>query len=86
MKPLKSLAVFITGLLATLYLFNPGAGFFEIIPDNFPIIGNLDEAGATALLLACLRYFGVDVFSLFKGKRKDEEPVIDVEARRVPKA
>jgi len=85
MKPLKSLVVFVTGLLATLYLFNPGAGFFEIIPDNFPLIGNLDEVGATALLLACLRYFGFDPLSFFKSRRKEDEPVIDVEARRVPK-
>jgi uncharacterized membrane protein YkvA (DUF1232 family) len=83
MKSLKSLVVFATGVMAALYLLNPGAGFFEIIPDNLPVIGNLDEAGATALLLACLRYFGLDLLALFRGRRK-EEPVIDVEGRRVP--
>jgi hypothetical protein len=82
MKPLKSLVIFVIGLLATFYLINPGAGVFELIPDNLPLVGNLDEAGATALLLACLRYFGVDPISLFTRKRKDNEPVIDVEARR----
>ena len=83
MKPLKGLLVFFIGLLATLYLLNPGAGFFELIPDNLPLVGNLDEAGATALLLACLRYFGVDPISLFSRRRKEEGPVIDVEGRRV---
>lgn len=83
MKPFKSLLVFVVGLLASFYLVNPGAGVFELIPDNLPLVGNLDEAGATALLLACLRYFGVDPISLFTRKRKDEEPVIDVEGRRV---
>jgi hypothetical protein len=48
-----------------------------------PFIGNIDEAGATALLLACLRYFGIDPISLFSRKKKDEEPVIDVEGKRV---
>lgn len=84
MKPLKSVVIFVVGLLATFYLVNPGAGIFELIPDNLPLVGNLDEAGATALLLACLRYFGVDPMSLFTRKRKDDEPVIDVEGRRVP--
>lgn len=83
MKPFKSLLVFVVGLFASLYLVNPGAGIFELIPDNLPLVGNLDEAGATALLLACLRYFGMDPISLFTRKRKDEEPVIDVEGRRV---
>ncbi|MEA3210665.1 MAG: hypothetical protein QOE70_3722 [Chthoniobacter sp.] len=85
MKFLRSLFVFLLGVLATLYLLNPGAGFIELIPDNIPFLGNLDEAAATGLLLACLRYFGVDPVSLFQRKRKeDEEPVIDVEGRRVP--
>jgi uncharacterized membrane protein YkvA (DUF1232 family) len=84
MKPLKSLVVFVVGVLATLYLVNPGAGVFELIPDNLPLVGNLDEAAATGLLLACLRYFGFDPTALFKRKAKDDEPVIDVEGRRVP--
>jgi uncharacterized membrane protein YkvA (DUF1232 family) len=84
MKPIKSLAVSLIGVVATLYLVNPGAGIFELIPDNLPLVGNLDEAAATALLLACLRYFGFDPMSLFKSKSKDDEPVIDVEGRRVP--
>ena len=83
MKPLKSFVVFLLGVFATLYLLNPGAGFFELIPDNIPLVGNLDEAAATALLLACLRYFGFDPTSLFKRRSKDDEPVIDVEGRRV---
>ncbi len=86
MKSLKSVAIFVTGVISTLYLINPGAGIFELIPDNLPLVGNLDEAGATALLLACLRYFGFDFLALFKGRSKDEGPVIDVEARRVPKS
>ena len=48
-------------LLCVLYLLNPAAGFFEIIPDNFPIIGNLDEAGAVLLLIKCFSYYGVNL-------------------------
>ena len=84
MKPLKSFVVFVLGVFATLYLLNPGAGFFELIPDNIPLVGNLDEAAATALLLACLRFFSFDPTAFFKRKGKHDEPVIDVEGRRVP--
>ena len=55
------------------YLVNPGAGILEFIPDNIPGIGNLDEAGATALLIACLGYFGFDISRIFAGRRKAEE-------------
>ena len=29
-------------------------GVFELIPDFVPVVGNLDEAGATLLFLKCL--------------------------------
>lgn len=65
---LKKLMVIVLGIIATLYLLNPTAGVFELIPDNLPIIGNLDEAGAVVLLIACLRYFGIDISDLFRRK------------------
>ena len=43
--------------LGLLYVLNPSAGVLELLPDNLPGIGNLDEAGATALLIFGLRYF-----------------------------
>jgi hypothetical protein len=48
-------------ILSAAFLLNVGMGVLFEIPDNLPIIGNLDEAAATALLLACLRYLGVDL-------------------------
>jgi len=68
---MKSVIVAILGLLSLLYIINPTAGLIEIIPDNFPIIGNLDEAAATALLLSCLSYFGIDIFNIFKKDKKN---------------
>jgi uncharacterized membrane protein YkvA (DUF1232 family) len=38
-------------IVGAIYLLNPGAGIIELIPDAIPLVGNLDEAGATALLL-----------------------------------
>lgn len=68
---MKKFGIFILGLFSAFYLLNPGAGIFEIIPDNVPIIGNLDEAAAAALLIACLRYFGFDLSALFKRSKLD---------------
>lgn len=63
---MRKIGIMVIGLLSLLYLLNPGAGIFELIPDNIPYIGNLDEAGAVALLLACLRYFGFDLTNFFR--------------------
>lgn len=65
-KVVKSLLVAVIGVIATLYLLNPTAGFIEFIPDNIPFIGNLDEAGATAILISCLAYFGIDITQIIK--------------------
>jgi hypothetical protein len=44
------------GALASVaYILNPTWGVFEMLPDNLPGLGNLDEAAATALLIACVR-------------------------------
>lgn len=41
--------------VSALYLLNPGFGVFELLPDNLPGFGNLDEGGAMLLFVACLR-------------------------------
>ncbi len=70
---MKKFGVTCLGLLSLLYLVNPSAGIFELIPDNLPVIGNMDEAAATALFLAALRYYGLD-FTAWLSQRKKEEP------------
>jgi len=52
MRTLLSLAAVLIG---TLYVLNLGAGLFEVLPDALPVVGHLDEAAATALLIAGLR-------------------------------
>ncbi|MFQ3630070.1 hypothetical protein [Roseiflexus sp.] len=37
--------------LGVIYLINPTAGVLELIPDALPVVGNLDEAAATALVI-----------------------------------
>lgn len=44
-------------LVGTIYLLNFTAGIIEFIPDNLPIIGNIDEGIAGALLVQGWRLF-----------------------------
>ncbi len=55
--------VYALGLLGIVYILNPTAGLFELIPDNLPLIGNLDEGLAFMLLLTGLVEF-------FDGKKR----------------
>ncbi|HVS17830.1 MAG TPA: hypothetical protein VMT18_04455 [Planctomycetota bacterium] len=52
-------------VLSLIYVLNPTMGVFELLPDNLPGVGNLDEAGATAILIFGLRYL------LRRGPRAD---------------
>lgn len=36
--------------IGILYLLNPTAGVLELIPDNLPLVGNLDDAAAAILV------------------------------------
>jgi len=60
----------LTGIISFLYLLNIGAGVIELIPDNIPVIGNLDEAAATVILINYLRYLGYDILSYFRNRKK----------------
>lgn len=71
---MKSFFVIIIGIIAFLVLCIPDP--FEVIP----LVGALDEATATAVILACARYFGFDLSKFFgrKGDKKEDSEVIDV--------
>ena len=55
--------VFSMAILGVIYVLNPTFGVFELIPDNLPFIGNLDEGVAYLLVLAGLVEF-------FEGKKR----------------
>jgi hypothetical protein len=42
--------VYLAAFLGLIYILNPTAGVIELLPDNLPLIGNLDEGAAFALL------------------------------------
>ncbi len=48
-----------TIFLGGLYVINPTAGIFELLPDNLPLVGNLDEAAAMFLIFGAMRYLGM---------------------------
>ena len=56
---MKKIIVFLVMIISGIYLLNFTMGIFEL-PDNLPIVGNLDEALAAALFLSALKYFGID--------------------------
>ena len=66
-KPLiNRLLAIIGALVSFVYLLNLTCGFLEI-PDNLPIVGNLDEVAVSAFLFGCLNYVGINLIP-FKGK------------------
>jgi hypothetical protein len=54
------------GLISLIYLLNFTFGGIELLPDILPIIGNIDEAFMTTLLLSVLHYFNINITSWFK--------------------
>jgi uncharacterized membrane protein YkvA (DUF1232 family) len=75
---MRKLVAAIGIILGVIYIINPTAGVFELLPDNIPFVGNLDEAGAVWIILCCLREFGVDLTSMFRkgsdNKKVPEDP------------
>jgi hypothetical protein len=59
-QPIWARAVaWLTILLGGLYMINPTAGLFELVPDNLPFVGNLDEAAVVFIMFAAMRYLGM---------------------------
>lgn len=54
---MKKFFVGLLALFAALYLLNPGAGVFELLPDNIPFLGNVDETLAAYILYSAFEYF-----------------------------
>jgi uncharacterized membrane protein len=63
--------VFMMMAVGVFYVLNPTAGIVEFIPDNFPIIGNLDEGVAFMLIW-------MGLVEIFEGKKYQKPGVVDV--------
>ena len=63
--------VYLMAIVGFIYLLNPTAGILELIPDNLPIVGNLDESASVFLILAGI----VEILEGRKYRRvKENEP------------
>lgn len=47
--------VLLLAVIGMIYLLNPTGGLIEIIPDNIPLVGNLDEGVAAVLVWKGIR-------------------------------
>jgi len=54
--------IYVLSVLGIIHMFNPGSGVIELIPDNIPFIGNLDEGGAVLAI-----WYGL--LELLEGKK-----------------
>lgn len=63
---MKKLLIGLSGVVAVVYLLNPTAGIFELLPDNIPFLGNVDEGAACYVLYSCIEYFRGRSVGLFQ--------------------
>lgn len=65
----KIFAALLGAFLSGLYLLNLSMGILEI-PDNLPLVGNLDEVAVSAFFFGCLSYLGIDLIPFRRKPRK----------------
>lgn len=70
----KEFVIIVLAVIAAIYLINPTAGVIELLPDNLPLVGNLDEAGAVTILISTMGYYGIDLTRLY-GSRKPKQKI-----------
>ena len=74
MIAMKKFGAILGIIVSSVYLLNFSTGIFEPLPDNLPIVGNLDELAAASLLFASLKYFGIDLTDYIKPGKRAKKP------------
>jgi len=69
---MKKLGIFLLALVSIVYLLNPTAGIFELLPDNIPFVGNVDETLAAYILYSCIEYLRGRPIGLFRERNSLE--------------
>lgn len=70
----KRVLALLGALGAAVYLLNPTLGVFELLPDNLPGVGNLDEVAVTGLLFTCIRALRRPVVAVASAPRVEPLP------------
>ena len=70
---MKKLGYGLLALASMAYIANPTLGVFELLPDALPGVGNIDEAGATMLLIYSLKQAGILPTSFLGGPKKQKD-------------
>lgn len=70
--PAKNFFIGVLTFISAVYIINPTFGIFEILPDNLPFVGNLDEFTMGMILLNCLKYFDIDLLSFLSGRKNQD--------------
>lgn len=65
----KALSILLI-IACIVYLINPTLGVFELIPDNLPIVGNIDEVFVAGLLLSLINFLRTGEFRLINQNKK----------------
>jgi uncharacterized membrane protein YkvA (DUF1232 family) len=65
----KALSIILI-IACIVYLINPTLGVFELIPDNLPIVGNIDEVFVAGLLLSLINFLRTGEFRLINQNKK----------------
>jgi uncharacterized membrane protein YkvA (DUF1232 family) len=75
---MKTIFVSIFAFLSLIYLLNPTAGIFELIPDNIPFIGNIDEGLASFILYSSFEYFRGKQIGMFGQRKRKKSSYLDL--------
>jgi len=67
---MKKILVSLLSLASLIYLLNPTAGVLELLPDNIPIIGNIDEGLAAFVIYSSIEYFSGKKIGIFRNRNK----------------
>jgi uncharacterized membrane protein YkvA (DUF1232 family) len=63
---MKKLTAIVLALLSAVYLINPTAGVFELLPDVIPFVGNVDESLAAYVLYSSIEFLRGKPIGMFR--------------------
>ena len=70
---MRKLTAIVLAGLSVVYLVNPTAGLFELLPDNLPFIGNVDESLAAYVLFSAIEYLRGKPVGMFRNWKVSQQ-------------